>query len=889
MAGSGVFPKTSSGSGGTDLIYKNDYNTIQTAVAAVKTTYYGVECTSSQIGAGTTIIPNITEWNNLRADINSCVKHITGSDSAIGSRTSGQLITASNTNAYKTAAEYIETNKNTVYASTQLANFANSDNSSRNGSTNPWNSNITYQVRTTFSSSADAAYFFQSGGYFVIQLTSTTGGGGTKNTNWASVINSVSNWTYTLADYTAGNKSNTYNVTSYSSSALTVSCVKESATSLLFTCYFNDATGGDPDELIDNYITATWGYYRSTDAIVTAYPATINKTIDLTSGGLAPVATYSFGTMPTSINEGSAGTINVNTTNVSNGTTLYWTVTNAGDFGTSSGSFVVNSNAGSFTVTPTADTTTEGAETFAVSIRTGSTSGTVVATSSAITINDTSQSAAPTYAITKTYDANEGSNALFAVSTTNVANGTTLYWTVNNGTTVNADFVAASGSVTINSNAGSVSIDAVQDFVIEGDQTFTVSLRTGSTGGPIVATSGSATVFDDTYTTFTWYAINPTSVDEGNYSTYFRIVTDGVNAGTTLYWTLNNGSTADADFTSAGRSGSWVVNATNPDYYDIYPQPVADTTTEGAQTFTISIRTGSITGTVISTSPTITINDTSLSAPTYFVGGGSSSVGEGFQHTFYVDTTDVPNGTTLYWTILNGTTSNADFASTSGSFSITSNQGQFPVLLSADGTSESTETFQVQVRTGSTSGTVVATSNSRNILDDGISATPAILTNFIESNYNAGLEATFIQAYTQIAFLTTGTSRATIGNSGSPETRSILPGEWLTTSPTAVSTTTAGLFDIELTPSAATLAIEGDNTVFGLRTYSTGSSWNTRIQLGTNEVFRYLLVDFENELGGPASHDATAIFTATIYLHGTNTVQTSTAITMYSRAGTVDL
>lgn len=102
---------------------------------------------------------------------------------------------------------------------------------------------------------------------------------------------------------------------------------------------------------------------------------------------------YSIGTIPSSINEGSAGTINVSTVGVADGTTLYWTIqTHAEDFTTTSGSFTITSNAGSFTVTPTADATTEGLETFTVAIRTGSTSGTIVATTSTIDINDTSLS-----------------------------------------------------------------------------------------------------------------------------------------------------------------------------------------------------------------------------------------------------------------------------------------------------------------------------------------------------------------------------------------------------------------------------------------------------------------------------------------------------------------
>ena len=773
MAGSGVFPKTSSGSGGTDLIYKNDYNTIQTAVAAVKTTYYGVACTSSQLGSGSTIIPNITEWNNLRADINSCYKHITGSDSAIGSKTSGQVISATNTNAYKTNAEYIETNKNTVYGSTQLSFMSNQDSSTRSTG---WNSAITYAVRVTFASTADAGYFFNTGGSFSLYTTATGGSGGTKNTNWKTAIDSVGAYTYTRADYAAGNKTNTYNVTSYSSSALTVSVTKESATSLLFTAYFNDATGGDPDEQIDLTITSALSYYKSVDAIVSPVPSAITRTSDLTSGGLAPVAAYAFGTIPTSINEGSAGTINVNTTNVADSTTLYWTVTNAGDFGTSIGNFVVNSNAGSFTVTPTSDSTTEGAETFTVSIRTGSTGGTVVATSSAITINDTSVGAASYSFGTIPTSIDEGASGTFNVNTTNVSDSTTLYWTIASNA---GDFGTTSGSFVINSNAGSFSVS-----------------------------------------------------------------------------------------------------------------PTSDVTTEGSETFTVAIRTGSISGSVVATSGSVTINDTSL-APTYTFGTIPTSINEGSAGTINVNTANVPNGTTLYWTVTNA----GDFGGASGSFSITTNQGQFPVTPTADSTTEGAETFTVSIRTGSTSGTVVATSSAITINDTSTtppSATAALSDPFIESNYNAGLGATSMQAWSEVAFLTTGTLRQLTGDNGALQTYSIISGQWLTTSPTAVSTTTAGLFDIELAPTAATLAIDGDNTTSAgpsgttIRTYSTGSSWNTRLQLGVDNIFRYLLVEYnDGDPGGNVNHNETAYFTATIYLHGTNTVQTSSAITLISSAGSI--
>jgi hypothetical protein len=122
------------------------------------------------------------------------------------------------------------------------------------------------------------------------------------------------------------------------------------------------------------------------------YGGSVDWAMDVT----AP--TYMITPLYNSVNEGTSLTVNVTGINVPDGT-YYWTVSNSGDFGTASGSFLMTSNGGTFSVTPTADVTTEGAETFTVSVRTGSTSGTVVATSRAITINDTSIAPVPPFSL----------------------------------------------------------------------------------------------------------------------------------------------------------------------------------------------------------------------------------------------------------------------------------------------------------------------------------------------------------------------------------------------------------------------------------------------------------------------------------------------------------
>lgn len=79
-------------------------------------------------------------------------------------------------------------------------------------------------------------------------------------------------------------------------------------------------------------------------------------------------------------------------------------------------------------------------------------------------------------------------NTTITFNTVGAANGTVLYWTIANGTTSNTDWSAMSGSFTINSNTGSFAIKGTTDATTEGDETFFLEIRTGSTTGPIKLT-----------------------------------------------------------------------------------------------------------------------------------------------------------------------------------------------------------------------------------------------------------------------------------------------------------------------------------------------------------------------------------------------------------------
>lgn len=86
----------------------------------------------------------------------------------------------------------------------------------------------------------------------------------------------------------------------------------------------------------------------------------------------------------------------------------------------------------------------------------------------------------------------------FDIYTTGVPDGTTLYFTVT-GTVTGADFdggVLPSGSTVVNNNVSAVSFGLIADGLTEGTETYALQIRTGSTSGPVVATSALVTVND---------------------------------------------------------------------------------------------------------------------------------------------------------------------------------------------------------------------------------------------------------------------------------------------------------------------------------------------------------------------------------------------------------
>ena len=440
--------------------------------------------------------------------------------------------------------------------------------------------------------------------------------------------------------------------------------------------------------------------------------STVDVTINDTSQTPA-VPSYSITPSKTSINEGETLTTTVTTSNVAQGTTLYWQIdqhtgnVTISDFssGTWNGSDTISNNTITFSHTIAADATTEGEEKFAIILATDSGFANVVATSPTISINDTSQPpSSPTYVLSaNTNPIDEGSSLIITATTTNVAANTTLYWSFSGTGIAAADFMEGTleGTTIIPAsgfNNWSTSIKA--DALTEGNETLLVKLFTDSARTIQVGNTLNVTINDTSTTPDPTYALNTnvSQVDEGG-SWTTEVVTGNVAQGTTLYWSLSGTNLDASDFSVGALTGDGVTAANGT--FTFSHTTSLDVTTEGDETAVIKLFTDSARTNQVATT-NVLIKDTSESSgsPTYTLSTTDTRFNEGDSFTTTVTTTDVAEGTVLYWALSGTGVSEDDFNlanTTTGSGTITSNTFTFSHTIREDAVTEGDEVISIKL------------------------------------------------------------------------------------------------------------------------------------------------------------------------------------------------
>lgn len=411
----------------------------------------------------------------------------------------------------------------------------------------------------------------------------------------------------------------------------------------------------------------------------------------------------------TLVNEGTTVTFTINTTAIPDNTTLYYTTTgtaSASDFSdnTLTGSVVINNNTATITKTVVNDFTVgEGTETFALQLRETSVSGTIVATSSTVSITDSSVATFTT--ALSTTSINEGQSVTVTVNTTGIPDGSTLFFTTSSST----DVTPTSGSFTINSNTGSFSITASEDLLVESAETLTVSIRTVSISGSVVATTSPVTIVNTT----TFAISSSTNLPAEGDTITLTVTTTGVPDNTRLYFTTSGAAGTSADVTPneghfdiTNNSGTFTITT------------IQDFENDDGEALDIQVRTGSLSGPIVATANTLTVIDSAFSitvTPQATIVLESSLT---TSSTMIVDisSVDVPNGS-QFNAVLTGTNINAnDFGGTvTFPFTINNDVSAFTIPFTRDARTEGSETFVIEVK--NQNGTTVATSGTILITD----------------------------------------------------------------------------------------------------------------------------------------------------------------------------
>ena len=340
---------------------------------------------------------------------------------------------------------------------------------------------------------------------------------------------------------------------------------------------------------------------------------------------------------------------------------------------------------------------------------------------------------------------NEGDTITYTLTTEYVSDGTVLEFKKYSGTAVDADFnTPLTGTVSIQNNSGAFSLDVKNDILVEGVETITMSLNiSGKTTtlakSPMVTigdttpvpTSTPTSTPDPTSTPVPTYSISTGLIGSvgGSYVTEgqtinFTVNTTNVANGTRFYFQTKDNSAGLGTFdltysssTSIGSGNNFIVN-NNIGTFNV--QLLNDNSPEGTESFKITmhdyaawVAAGSVPNMqfpALATSETIIVND--IAAPTYTLTSNTVTLTEGGSvATFYVNTTNVPNGTRLNFSTFNNSdglgwydinwsspTSNGTVGDRQlANLAIYNNYATFTVWAVQDNILENQESFKVQL------------------------------------------------------------------------------------------------------------------------------------------------------------------------------------------------
>ncbi len=379
-----------------------------------------------------------------------------------------------------------------------------------------------------------------------------------------------------------------------------------------------------------------------------------------------------------------------------------------------------------FTVSTTEDAVLEGNETFTVGLSvSGTTLGNrITATDTGTGAINNDDSAAVTIADA---DADEGDGISFTVTLdTAVQGGLKVTPSYTNGTAASTDYTRNTTALTFTGTANETktfTVSTTDDAVLEGDETFTVSLSVSGTSLTITATdTATGTIDNDDSAAVT---IADANADEGDGISFTVTLDKAVQGGLKVTPGYTNGTAAGTDYTANTTALTFTGTANETRNFTV--STTEDAILEEAETFTVGLTvSGTSLGITASDTATGTINNDDGATVTV----NNANADEGDSMTFTVSLGDaVQGGLTVTpsftdVTAVEGT--DYDENTTALSFSGTANETRtFTVSTTEDAVLEANETFTVGLTVSGTSLSITATDTGTGTInnDDGATVT----------------------------------------------------------------------------------------------------------------------------------------------------------------------
>jgi Ca2+-binding RTX toxin-like protein len=290
----------------------------------------------------------------------------------------------------------------------------------------------------------------------------------------------------------------------------------------------------------------------------------------------------------------------------------------------------------------------------------------------------------------------EGGDVLFTLTTTNVAAGTEYSYVISGVNSADLSSGSLTGLAEVDSNGkATVSVGLKNDATTEGAETLTMTVA-GETAS-VTVTDSSTTPAAATVATATYaLASDVSTVSEGG-DVVFTLTTTNVAAGTELAYVISGINSAD--LSSGNLTGLAEVDADGKATVSVGLKN--DTTTEGAETLTMTLagKTAAVSVTDSSTTPA------AATASTYTLTSSAPSVTEGdsgtnnLVFTLTLDAAATTATTVNYETLTTGTaTAGTDFDAAAGSvsFAIGATSATVSVTVNSDADFEASETVNVK-------------------------------------------------------------------------------------------------------------------------------------------------------------------------------------------------